>query len=135
MYGQSVSLFFVMNYIPMSILFTRRQWFLYKRFQIRNAPNAIEKEERTQSYLQHKVRWNILLWSTVFFCLVYSVLYGYYLYYALLVDPCLDDITLCPDLRFVAMSILVVQSLIYIDYLVCCILLLISMKRIHSTIK
>ena len=47
----------------------------------------------------------------------------------------MDDMTLCPDLRWIALSILIIQVIIYINYLICCILLLISMKRIHSTIK
>ena len=34
--GQAVSIFFVLNYVPVSIYFTRRQWYLYKRFLMRN---------------------------------------------------------------------------------------------------
>ena len=77
----------------------------------------------------------VFLWSTVALIFAYSCVYGYYLYYALLIDPCKDDLTLCPDLRWVALIVLILQSIIYINYLVCCIFLLISMKRIHSVIQ
>ena len=77
----------------------------------------------------------MFLWGTVFLTFAYAVVYGYYSYYALLISPCVDDMTLCPDLRWVALTVLIIQGLIYINYLVCCILLLISMKRIHTTIK
>ena len=77
----------------------------------------------------------VFLWSTVVLIFAYSCAYGYYLYYALLIDPCKDDLTLCPDLRWVALIVLILQSIIYINYLICCIFLLISMKRIHSVIQ
>ena len=38
--GQAVSVFFVLNYVPLSIYFTRRQWYLYKRFLIRNESDS-----------------------------------------------------------------------------------------------
>ena len=41
--GQAVSLVFIMNYVPLSIYFTQRQWFLYKRFLIRNASNSCKR--------------------------------------------------------------------------------------------
>ena len=49
--GQAVSLFFIFNFIPMSIYFTQRQWVLYKRFQIRNALTQCEKTLHTRSYV------------------------------------------------------------------------------------
>ena len=77
----------------------------------------------------------MLLWGTVAFNLAYSILYGIYLYFALLIEPCKNDIRECPNLQWVALSILIFQAIIYINYIVCCVLLFISMKRIHSTIK
>ena len=77
----------------------------------------------------------MLLWGTVAFNLAYSILYGIYLYFALLIEPCKNDIRKCPNLQWVALSILIFQAIIYINYMVCCVLLFISMKRIHSTIK
>ena len=133
--GQAVSIFFIFNYIPMSIFFTQRQWFLFKRFQIRNAMTEYEKNEFTASYNKSKFRFALLLWSTVILNIFYSICYGFYLYYALLIFPCNIDLTKCPDLRWLAFSILLLQIIIYINYMICCILLLVSMKRIHSTIK
>ena len=77
----------------------------------------------------------MLLWTTVVLNILYSLGYGFYLYYALLIFPCNIDLTKCPDLRWLAFVILLIQIAIYINYLICCILLLVSMKRIHSTIK
>ena len=133
--GQAVSIFFIFNYIPMSIFFTQRQWFLYTRFKIRNAVTECEKGYFTKSYIRSKIRFKLLLWSTVVLNFFYSTCYGVYLYYALLISPCNHDLTLCPDMRWLAFAILLLQIIIYLNYFICCTLLLVSMKRIHSTIK
>ena len=77
----------------------------------------------------------MLLWGTVVINLAYSILYGIYLYYALLKEPCKTDVRKCPNLAWIALSILILQIVVYLNYIVCCVLLFISMKRIHSTIK
>ena len=132
--GQAVSFFFIFYYVPMSIYFTQRQWFLYKRFMVRNAATSEARSAAMKSYTKSKVRFALLYWTTVALTFLYSVFYGVYLYYALLVSPCKNDIGECPGLRWVALTILIIQSIIYLNYVICCVLLLISMKRIHSTI-
>ena len=133
--GQAVAIFFIFNYIPTAMFFTQRQWFLYKRFKIRNSMTQNERKQRVTEFERAQFWFAFLLWITVAFNLFYSVLYGFYLYYALLVDPCKHDLRQCPKLAWIALSILILQIMVYLNYIICCVLLFISMKRIHTTIK
>ena len=134
--GQAVSIFFIFNYIPMCIFFTQRQWFLYKRFKIRSADTNCKRKRKIVEFQKAQSWFSLLLWSTVVFNLIYSVLYGIYLNYTLLTEPCKSDNKQCPPgVEWIALSILIMQTLIYTNYIVCCILLFVSMKRIHTTIK
>ena len=49
---------------------------------------------------------SILLWATVALNLAYSILYGIYLYWALLKDTC-KNIEDCPKLSWIALMILI----------------------------
>ena len=94
-----------------------------------------ERKQRVTEFERAQLWFAFLLWITVAFNLFYSVLYGFYLYYALLVDPCKHDLRQCPKLAWIALSILILQIMVYLNYIICCVLLFISMKRIHTTIK
>ena len=122
-------------FIPMSIIFTKRQWTLLKRYQIKHV-ETVEQEKHLQAQLDYVYfMFNILLHSSLVFMALYAVGNAIYFYAALLVDPCNQDIGKCPALTWVAMLILTAQILMYVNYTICSILLFISVKRIYITIR
>ena len=96
-----------MTYVPLSIYFTQRQWYLYKRFLIRNALNEDEKAYYKSRYRLTKIYFRLLLWVTITLIAGYAILYGYYIYYVELVTPCKEDADQCPILQWIALSSLI----------------------------
>ena len=119
----------------MSIIFTKRQWTLLKRYQLKHV-ETIEQEKHLKAQLDYVYfMFNILLRTTLAFMALYAIGNAIYFYSALLVDPCNQDIGKCPALTWVALIILMAQIMMYLNYTICAVLLFISVKRIYITIS
>ena len=90
--GQGVCMFFMEMFIPMSIIFTKRQWTLLKRYQIKHSESKQELNQLKVQLMYVYKMFGIFLKCSLTFIALYAIFNTIYFYFALLVDPCNTDI-------------------------------------------
>ena len=121
-------------FVPISINFTKRQWTLLKRYQIRKCTSR----ERLQSLTKESVRmrWGFeaLLYSSLLCMAAYASLTAIYSHLAH--DArCRNNLEDCPKLLTSLVFIRGLQVFMYLAYSVCAVLMCVFAYKMHQTIK
>ena len=129
------AIFTMQLFVPISIIFTERQWKLLKRYRIKTC-DSIEKLRTTTRELS-LVKWGfrILLYSSIVISVFYAASTAVFSHYAIHVAPCNEDYRHCPQLVTTLLMIRILQFLMYFAYTICAVLMCVFAYQMNKTIK
>ena len=130
-----LAIFMMQLFVPISIKFTKRQWTLLKRYQIRQC-NSIERlKSLTKESVLLKWGFQALLYSSLVCMAAYATMTAIYSHYAIHVAPCSEHLADCPKLQTALVIIRGLQVCMYLAYSICAVLMCLFAYKMHKTIK
>ena len=130
-----IAIYAMQLFVPISIIFTQRQWKLLQRYQIRNCNSVERLRALTKELNIMKWGFKILLYSAMVCMAGYAILTSIFSHYAIHVEPCNESYYECPELVTMIYLIRFLQVCLYLAYSICAALMCLFAYKMHKTIK